>query len=208
MISFSIEDLSSERKINIRKCAEWSEDCPISLDFLKEVHFLHKDFSGNNKSGSIIVLDEIANSVLSIFKDLFTIEFPIHKAVPIDFYNGSDVDSMNDNNTSGFNCRKVMNEDRWSSHSYGSAIDINPVQNPYIIINHESSDAKIFPKEGAKFLNRGLAEKGMTEPIVDIFLRYGFSEWGGNWRSPLDYHHFQIPWKKVFEMKALKKGKQ
>ena len=33
----------------------------------------------------------------------------------------------------------------------------------------------------------------MVEPIVEIFKKHGFSEWGGDWNSPIDYHHFQVP---------------
>lgn len=40
---------------------------------------------------------------------------------------------MEANNTSAFNCRDVTGKP-WvfSRHNYGGAIDINPIQNPYI----------------------------------------------------------------------------
>ncbi len=199
-MDFSVTDLSKERRHGIMRCEGWSDDCPVSLDILKEVNVLHKDFSGATKQGSVIVLNEIADATLKIFKRLFEIEFPISKAIPIDYYNGSDVDSMNDNNSSGFNCRKIMDKDKWSSHSYGTAIDINPTQNPYVLIDHKKAEALIYPKKGTMFLNRGLHEKGMVEPIVEIFSQYGFTEWGGNWIDRLDYHHFQISWEEIEKM--------
>ena len=39
---------------------------------------------------------------------------------------------MADNNSSCFNYRKIANSKIISMHSYGLAIDINPVQTPYI----------------------------------------------------------------------------
>ena len=40
------------------------------------------------------------------------------------------------NNTSAFNCREVSRRPGvWSQHAFGTAIDINPVQNPYILRN-------------------------------------------------------------------------
>ena len=199
-MSFSISNLTEERKNRIKSCEEWRDDCPVSLNMLKEVDFLHQDFFGNVKQGKIIVLDELAKPTLDVFKKLFEIKFPIHKAIPIDYYNGSDVASMADNNSSGFNCRKIMNKDSWSSHSYGTAIDINPVQNPYVLIDHENAKASIYPEKGTVFLNRKLMEKGMVESIVEIFSDSGFTEWGGDWSRVLDYHHFQIPWEKMEKM--------
>ena len=50
----------------------------------------------------------------------------------IDDYGGDDDRSMAANNTSGFNCRRVAGQSSWSAHAYGEAIDLNPVQNPYV----------------------------------------------------------------------------
>ncbi|WP_350290439.1 M15 family metallopeptidase [uncultured Croceitalea sp.] len=195
--NFSILKLSEERKKAITSCIEWSQNCPISLDMLRQVNFQHYDFEGNIKSGVIIVHTVIADKTLTLFKKLFKIKFPIHQAIPIDEYKGSDIDSMKDNNTSGFNCRRVMGENKWSSHAYGAAIDINPLQNPYVLINHNLAEAKIFPKNGTMFLNRSIQRDGMVESIVTIFKNNGFSIWGGDWNTVLDYHHFQISWDEI-----------
>ena len=45
-------------------------------------------------------------------------------------YEGRELASLNDNNTSAFDCRGVTGGSSWSEHSYGTAIDINPRQNP------------------------------------------------------------------------------
>jgi len=196
-MDFSIDALSPARVQAIKSCPEWSDDCPVPIDRLVKVSFVHLDFEGNEQIGCMIVLDVLGESVLAIFKELHQKKFPIEKAIPVDFYGGDDVSSMNANNSSGFNCRRVMHTDRWSSHAFGAAIDINPVQNPYVLIDDQAHTAKIYPIGGTHFLNRHVQEAGMVEPIVSVFAKHGFTEWGGTWRAPLDYHHFQIPWEKI-----------
>ena len=39
---------------------------------------------------------------------------------------------MRHDNTSAFNCRYVAGTTTWSQHAYGRAIDLNPVENPYV----------------------------------------------------------------------------
>lgn len=51
---------------------------------------------------------------------------------------------MKDNNTSGFNYRIVKGSKVLSAHSYGMAIDINPMQNPYV-------KGKTIQPSGAKY---------------------------------------------------------
>lgn len=91
-------------------------------------------------------------------------------------------------NTSDFNCRYVDADgpSQWSNHAYGRAIDINPVENPYV----EHGEA--FPSEGTAYIDRTertgmLVEEGKG---LRAFLDAGFF-WGGAWNSP-DYQHLEI----------------
>jgi hypothetical protein len=75
----------------------------------------------------------------------------------------------------------------WSEHSYGRAIDINPVQNPYV-----SGDGTVSPPAGAGFTDRSRAAPGMIvadDAVVRAFAAIGW-EWGGDWSSAKDYQHF------------------
>ncbi len=191
---FEIQELSSARIESIQSTVEWDDACPVSLDRLVSVHFSHKDFDGNDQIGEMVVVDLMAENVKNIFSELYSKKFAIALARPVDEFGGDDVSSMNTNNSSAFNCRRIMNTDRWSSHAYGAAIDINPIQNPYVLIDQTNDTAKIYPKGGTDYLNRGIQEVGMVEDVVSIFKEYGFSDWRGAWKSPLDYHHFQVPW--------------
>jgi hypothetical protein len=170
----------------------WTSECPVPMESLKFLNLTHYDFENKLLSGQMIVHEKVAKNVISIFEELLKIKFPIKKISLIDNYNGDDQLSMSDNNSSCFNYRKIANSKVISMHSYGLAIDINPVQNPYIFDSKVENKLEIWPDEGKLYLNRTNQRAGMVEPIVTLFAYYGFSVWGGSWNEPLDYHHFQI----------------
>ena len=105
---------------------------------------------------------------------------------PIDVYDGSDDASMAANNTSAFNCRAVTGGSSWSEHSYGTAIDVNPLVNPYVRGN------TVLPPEGSRYADRTRDDPGMIhsgDSTVEAFSARGWI-WGGTWSSPKDYQHF------------------
>lgn len=199
-MGFNIRDLSSHQVSSMIEHDIWNEDCPVHHSRLKVLELNYFNFNEEIHSGKMMVLEEISNQVISIFKELYKLQFPIARMVLIDEFEGDDVRSMEANNTSAFNGRKVMGTNRWSSHAFGTAIDVNTIQNPYVRIQEEDATAKVYPSSGIKYLNRNLHEKGMVEDIVPIFAKHGFTNWGGNWAKPLDYHHFQLPWSKIKEL--------
>ncbi|MES2214918.1 MAG: M15 family metallopeptidase [Pseudomonadota bacterium] len=164
----------------------WKPECPIPIERLRLLEVDHYAFEGNLQHGQMVVLDQIAERSLEIFSILLETKFPLHKIQLMDIYNGDDDASMEDNNSSCFNFRKISGTDELSIHSYGLAIDINPLQNPFLV------GEKIYPSKGSEFLDRSNIRPGMIEPVVHLFKERGF-EWGGDWTSPIDYHHFQIP---------------
>lgn len=178
----------------------WNEECPVPLSRLRSLQVKHYGFDRELLDGSLVVLDEVSEAVSSIFAELFERKFPMHQIKPAEDFGGDDVAMMAANNSSAFNGRKIMNTDRWSSHAYGVAIDINPGQNPYMLPDKESSTVKVYPPQAIDFINRGIKKPGMTEEIVDVFAAHGFTEWGGSWPDRPDYHHFQLPWDKIKEI--------
>ena len=195
---FNIKEIPSTIVKQMQHKKVWQSDCPISIEQLRLVEISHFNFEGNIQSGEIIVLDKLAQSVLKIFEELMMIKFPIHSVYLIDKYEGDDEKSMAANNSSSFNFRMIVGSTKVSMHAYGLAIDINPVQNPYLEIKDDGS-VQVHPKSGVDFLNRSNIRPGMVEPIVPIFKKYG-CEWGGNWNKPIDYHHFQVPRSQVNEL--------
>jgi hypothetical protein len=112
--------------------------------------------------------------------------FPIERMELVDNYGGSDDASMAANNTSAFNCRPVAGTNRWSEHAFGRAIDINPVQNPYV------AGGRVSPPNGAPFVNRAVGAPGLIrsgDVVVQAFAAVGWG-WGGNFSSSRDYQHF------------------
>lgn len=195
-MSTNIRPLSETEITSLKERNVWAEDCPVHYSRLRMVRIPFLDFEGESQIGEIVILDSISEKVEALFKELFEIQFNIEKVNLIDRFSGNDVESMRANNSSGFNGRKIVNTNRWSSHAFGVAIDINPIQNPYLKLGEEGIITAI-PKEGINYVNRNVPRKGMVEPIVSVFAKYGFTEWGGNWELKPDYHHFQLPWEEI-----------
>ena len=169
----------------------------VGCERLKLIKFSYLGFDGaTHTDGEIMVIDAAAENVLHIFTRLREMGFPIAKARLINHYDGDDDASIADNNTSAFNSRNVAGTNALSLHAYGLAIDLNPVQNPYV--QRSAGKLTFSPPAGAAYANRlkGQPEKrlrlGMAESVIDVFADEGFSVWGGYWKSATDYQHFQV----------------
>jgi hypothetical protein len=114
------------------------------------------------------------------------------------YYNGDDHTAMADNNTSCYIDRNIIGGTKKSLHAYGLAIDINPVQNPFVTMDSDKGVAVYEPKAGLEYANRlqnrlGKSTRaGMAEEVIEIFASNGFYWWGGYWDTPIDYQHFQV----------------
>ncbi len=189
---------------DMKKKNIWNDNCPVSLDRLNLLSVSYYDFDNKvHHDGKIMVMDAASENTLKIFEALFEHNFPIAKIKLINDYDGNDEAAMADNNTSAFNCRKIVGQEQLSIHSYGLAIDINPVQNPYILqfYDDKKKGIEIYPLQGMLYLNRINLRAGMVENpvsghnynnIVELFKTNGFKIWGGQWNTPIDWHHFQL----------------
>ncbi len=164
----------------------WRPGCPVLLRDLRVLSFTHWGFERKVRTGRLIVHEDVARPLLSVFRKLYAERFPIRKVVPVDAYGASDFRSIEADNTSAFNCRFVDGTRRWSEHAYGRAIDINPIENPYVSGESTSHRASI------PYLDRGRRRPGMAhegETLVRAFDAIGWG-WGGRWTSVKDYQHF------------------
>lgn len=168
--------------------------CPLPLGELRYLEVLHKNLAGETLRGEMICHKKIAVEVLDIFERLFAASYPIEKVRLIDEYAADDESSMQDNNSSCFNFRKVSFTNRISRHGYGLAVDINPRYNPYI----KTVDGQkiIAPENGAAYEDRAQSfpYKITAEDLCcRLFKERGFL-WGGDcWDDEKDYQHFFIP---------------
>jgi poly-gamma-glutamate synthesis protein (capsule biosynthesis protein) len=171
----------------------WREGCPVALSDLRYIEVDHLDFTDNISRGEIIVHKDVAEDVVSIFEELFNMNYAINQMHLVSDFNGNDWKSIEADNTSAFNCRNATGSKKWSKHSYGKAIDINPIANPYISkkghISHKASQKyrKRVHKNLSNLEDRALLLK--NDPATKAFKSYGWT-WGGDWNTIKDYQHF------------------
>jgi hypothetical protein len=157
--------------------------CPVGPSQLRTVVISHWGFDGAPRVGRIVVAKRVAPGVVSVFRTLWRAKFPIRRLRPVSAYRGSDDASMAADNTSGFNCRFVGGTSRWSMHAYGEAIDVNPVENPYI------RGSTVSPVAGRAYLDRSRYRPGMA--VADGVVVRAFGAAGWKWGASFgDYQHF------------------
>jgi hypothetical protein len=169
----------------------WHPGCPVPISQLRVVTVSYWGFDGVVKQGPLVLNERVAQGVLWVFQRLFRARFPIkrialagkwHPPRPSDRFTKTDV-------TASFSCRPVTDGTVLSQHSYGWAIDINPLQNPYI-----GTDGKIRRIAERPYIHRTKRLPGMIHPgdvVVRSFARIGWG-WGGDWTSLKDYMHFSL----------------
>jgi len=188
----NISKITPEIKKRMIQGNSWRKGCPVELHDLRYLRMTHIDFRGKNVVGEIIVHKDVSVEVTKIFKSLYTIGYPVKKMRLVSDYKGNDWQSIEADNTSAFNCRKATGSKNWSKHSYGKAIDINPIENPYI-----SRSGRISHKESLKYRKRvhknsTLADKAVllkNDRATRTFKKYRW-KWGGDWPGVKDYQHF------------------
>ena len=164
----------------------WRPGCPVHLRDLRLLRLTHRTFGGGERVGRLIVHRDAARDLVAVFRRLHAAGFPIRRMVPVDAYGGSDFRSIEADNTSAFNCRYVDGTTRWSEHAYGRAIDVNPIENPYVS-GGRTSHAKSVPYLDRTRRRPGMALEGGA--LVRAFDAVGWG-WGGRWSSVKDYQHF------------------
>lgn len=165
----------------------WQADpaCP-PFSALRSVRLTHYGFDAAIHRGELVVNVQIADDVVAIFAEIFVAKFPVERVQPVEMFGGSDDASMAANNTSCFNFRKIQGSTLLSHHALGLAIDINPVQNPWV------RGERVDPPAARAYLDRQQLRPGMlvrSGAVVQAFLKRGWY-WGGDFDDVQDYHHF------------------
>jgi len=186
---YNIAPKLKEKMINAHS---WHRGCPVDTVDLRYLRLAYINFEGEERIGELIVNKDVADDVVNIMRELYEIGYPINQMRLVSDFNGNDWQSIEADNTSAFNCRNATGSKKWSKHSYGKAIDINPIENPYI-----SRKGHISHKASQKYRRRLHRNSSMADRAVllkndeatQIFKSYGFS-WGGEWKYTKDYQHF------------------
>jgi D-alanyl-D-alanine carboxypeptidase len=167
----------------------WHRGCPVGLADLRLITLTHRGFDGRDHTGRLIANRDAAAALVAVFRRLYAARFPIRRMEPVDRYGGDDYGSIEADNTSAFNCRTATGSTHWSNHAYGRAIDVNPIENPYVSGTTSSHRAS------APYLDRSRHRPGMAYEggvLVDAFRSVDWG-WGGSWSGSVrDYQHFSV----------------
>lgn len=169
-------------------------NCPESIrKRQKLIELKYYSFDGRVHQGQMVLDKDLVKDIKKVFDLALKEKFPIKSVIPVSDMrfrkNGrwDDDLSMAAGNSSSFNYREITGGGRLSNHAYGRAVDLNTFQNPYI-------KGKISLPPGAKYDPTAPGTFTADDPIVKTFISLGWA-WGGNWKSPTDYQHFEKPLK-------------
>jgi hypothetical protein len=124
--------------------------CPVGPSKLRTVRMNFYGLDKKMHRGLLILRSDLTTKVIRSFDTGLQHRFRIAMMKNPNVYDGNDPLQMEANNTSAFNCRQVVgNPYKLSPHSYGTSIDVNPVQNPYRDVN-----GKWWPENGEPYIDR------------------------------------------------------
>ena len=174
--------------IRARMPYSWRPGCPVGLADLRYLTLSYLGFDRAVHRGEMVVHTSQASAVVRALRSLFDAGIPIRQMRLVDAYHADDDASVAADNTSAYNCREVGGRPGvWSQHAYGVAIDVNPLENPYV-----HSDGSVDIPASRPFVDRSRRDTGMihsSDATVDAFASIGW-KWGGYWTSAKDYQHF------------------
>jgi D-alanyl-D-alanine carboxypeptidase len=150
-------------------------------------------FDGRSHVGQIVTNVSAVRPLTIVFRRLYAMRFPIHHMQLADDYGPPSAWPKDGDVTYSYSCRPAVpspcvggtSTHHWSMHAYGLAIDINPVENPYVGCGMTRD------KSALSYLNRSSVRRGMvTAAVLSVFHSVGWG-WGGSWvGSTKDYMHF------------------
>jgi hypothetical protein len=189
----SVAPLSTHARAQLKAAGVWHKGCPVGLSDLRMLTVTYRGFDNRSHMGRLVVNKTAAGPLETVFGKLYKQRFPIHHMGFYDAY-GPARDHPPDGDISGsFECRQAVpspcsggsGTGSWSNHAYGLAVDINPVENPYVGCG-QTRDPSSRP-----FFDRSRHRKGMvTRAAIQAFRSVGWG-WGGAWSGDTkDYMHF------------------
>jgi hypothetical protein len=167
--------------------SSWRPGCPVPPSHLRIVRLTFWTFDGELAQGDLVLNRDVVDRARRVFATMHRTRFPMRSVRPVTAYGSSDDRSMAADNTSAFNCRRAVaaGPPTWSNHAYGRAIDVNPVENPYLF------QGRVLPPNGRAYADRRRPAPGKIrrgDAVHRAFRAAGFA-WGGDFSNP-DYQHF------------------
>jgi len=189
----SARPLPAKVRAEVTSSGNWHRGCPVPLSGLRLLTFDYWGFDHHVHVGQIVVNESAVAPLGKVFGRLYALRFPIRDARLASTYGPASARPKLDDVTASFECRQAVpspctggtGTGHWSEHAYGEAIDLNPVENPYVGCGMTRD------KSALSYLNRSHVRPGMVTPaVVAAFASVGWG-WGGSWSgSTKDYMHF------------------
>jgi len=171
----------------------WHPGCPVPLSHLRVLTFTHWGFDKRSHTGQLVVNADAAAPLARVFRQLYELRFPIRHMQLADAYGPARERPRDGDISAAFECRQAVpspctggkGTGSWSEHAYGEAVDLNPVENPYV------GCGRTRDRSSRQYRNRSRLRPGMVTPaVVQAFRSIGWG-WGGAWTgSTKDYMHF------------------
>jgi hypothetical protein len=189
----SVQPLPRALKIQLRTGGFWHSGCPVARKDLRLLTVTYKDFKDRDRKGQLVVNKSAAHPLARVFRQLYKQHFPIRHMALDDVYGPAKDHPADGDPTGSFECRQAVpspctggsGTGSWSMHAYGLAVDVNPLENPYVGCG-QSRDPR-----AKKYFDRSHHRRGMvTTKAIGAFRSIGWG-WGGSWSgNTKDYMHF------------------
>jgi hypothetical protein len=171
----------------------WHSGCPVPLSRLRLLTVSYWGFDGHAHQGRLVVNADAAPKLAQVFGRLYAMRFPIHHMSVEGEYGPPAAHPADGDMTASFSCRQAVpspctggtGTGSWSEHAYGEAVDLNPVENPYVGCGMTRD------RTALAYVDRSPHRRGMVvAAVVQAFASVGWG-WGGSWTgSTKDYMHF------------------
>ena len=191
----TIRPLPAPVEASLLGTGSWKPGCPVALSQLRLLTVTHWGFDGRPHEGQLVVHRDVAAPLATVFRKLYRLRFPIRHMRLDDMYGPRRARPADGDITGSFRCRQAVPSPctggtasgRWSNHAYGYAVDLNPVENPYVGCGMTRDPTSL------RHVDRSPLRKGMVTPaVVRAFRSIGWG-WGGDWTGDTkDYMHFSI----------------
>jgi D-alanyl-D-alanine carboxypeptidase len=190
---WSTHRLTTAERNMVVDAREWHSGCPVSLSGVRVLTVSYWGFDHRVQEGQLVVNAAAAPKLARVFARLYALRFPIRHMALTDEYGPSRLHPADGDVTASFECRQAVpspctggtGTGSWSEHAYGEAVDLNPVENPYVGCGMTRD------KTALSYLDRSRVRPGMVTPaVIAAFASVGWG-WGGSWSgSTKDYMHF------------------
>jgi hypothetical protein len=188
----SIRPLAPPVRTEVKHVA-WHRGCPVPLWDLRVLTVSYYGFDRGSHTGELVVNRSAAAPLARVFAQLYRLRFSIRHMSLSDAYGPVRSRPPDGDFSSAFDCRQAVpspcvggtGTGTWSEHAFGEAVDLNPVENPYVGCGQTRDPAS------RPYFNRSRHRRGMvTIAVVRAFRSTGWG-WGGSWTgSTKDYMHF------------------